>query len=323
MMRRVVITGATGAIGMALIAKCIEDGIEAVVLVNPNSKRIERIPDDPLVHIIKCGLEDLATADPDNLGIDAPKDGTAADAFFHLAWGGTFGDCRNDKALQDKNAEYALDAVRLAGRLGCGVFVGAGSQAEYGRVSGMLRPDTDCNPENEYGRAKLRASSETRKLAHELGIRHIWPRILSVYGPYDGEKTMVMSLISALLEGGRPSLTKGEQMWDYLYADDAADAMMLMAEHGRDGAIYPLGSGTARPLCEYVKIIRDIIDPKLELGFGEVAYSDRQVMHLCADISDLKQDTGFTPAFGFEEGAKRTIEYMKQIHRKKTEDTDV
>ena len=323
MIRRAVITGATGAIGMALIGKCKESGTEAVVLVNPNSKRIERIPDDPLVRIIKCGLKDFSAATPQTLGIDALEDGIFADAFFHLAWGGTFGDCRNDKALQDRNAEYALDAVRLAARLGCSVFVGAGSQAEYGRVSGILRADTACNPENEYGRAKLRASGETRKLAHELGIRHIWPRILSVYGPYDGEKTMVMSLISTLLEGARPSLTKGEQVWDYLYADDAADAMMLMAEYGRDGAVYPLGSGTARPLCEYVKIIRDLIDPKLELGFGEVPYSDRQVMHLCADISGLKQDTGFTQAFGFEEGAKRTIDYMKQIHRNKTEDADV
>ena len=240
-MRRVVITGATGVVGMALINKCIESGIEAVALVNPESRRIGRIPSDPLVKVIKCGLEDFAGVDADSLGFKA-------DAMFHLAWGGTFGDARNDQALQDLNHDYAMDAVRLANTLGCSVFVGAGSQAEYGRVSGKLKADTPCDPENEYGRSKLLTSADTRALCREFGIRHVWPRILSIYGPYDGEKTMVMSVIAALLNGSRPSLTDGEQQWDFLYASDAADALMLLAKIGKDGGVYPIGSGVARPL---------------------------------------------------------------------------
>ena len=310
-MNRVVITGATGVVGMAIIRKCIEEGIETVVLANPDSSRIGRIPDDPLVKVIKCGLDDYALATPPSLGIEPLDGGNCADVMFHLSWGGTFGNARNDKNLQDKNAAYALDAVRLAGRLGCSVFVGAGSQAEYGRVSGKLTADTPCDPENEYGRAKLRTGKATRELCRELGIRHIWPRILSIYGPYDGEKTMVMSLIRTLLEGGKPSLTAGEQMWDYLYADDVADAFMLLADRGKDGGIYPIGSGTARPLREYIEIIRDAVDPALPLGFGEVPYSDKQVMYLCADISALRKDTGFVPRISFEEGARRTIEYVR------------
>lgn len=304
-MKRVIITGATGVVGMAIVRKCIEKGIEEVLLVNPDSPRLARIPDDPLVHVIKCGLEEFAGATADSLGVESP------DAFIHLSWGGTFGDSRNDKALQEKNAEYALDAVRLAHRLGCSAFVGAGSQAEYGRVEGVLKPDTPCNPENEYGRAKLKASLETRQLCHDLGIRHVWPRILSIYGPYDGEKTMVMSLITQLLSGHKPGLTPGHQMWDYLYADDAGEAMLALAERGKDGGIYPIGSGVARPLREYIETIRDLIDPSLPLGFGEVPYSDKQVMHLCADISKLREDTGFSPKVDFAEGARRTIDWIK------------
>ena len=311
MLRKLVITGATGVVGMALIRKCIENGIETVLLVNPDSPRLSRIPTDPLVKVLKCGMYALATAGTGGAPLERSLLDGRADAFIHLAWGGTFGDSRNDKTLQKKNEKYALDAVKLAHRLGCSVFVGAGSQAEYGRVEGVLRPDTSCNPENEYGRSKLAASEATRKLCHELGMRHVWPRILSIYGPYDGEKTMVMTLIRELLSGRKPSLTPGHQMWDYLYADDVGSAMLLLAEHGRDGGIYPIGSGTARPLREYIEIIRDQIDPALPLGFGEVPYSEKQVMHLCADITALREDTGFEPKVDFTEGARRTIEWVK------------
>ncbi len=315
-LKTVVITGATGTIGMALIRRCIERGIRAFILVNPESRRLGRIPDDPLITVIKCGLSDLADADGASLGLERTDDGRFADAMIHLAWSGTIGDGRNNRALQEQNAAYAEDAVRLAKRLGCTVFVGAGSQAEYGRVSGVISADTPCAPENEYGRAKLSAGIATRKLCRELGIRHIWPRILSIYGPYDGEMTMIMSLISALLAGSVPALTKGEQMWDYLYADDAADAILLLAEKGVDGCIYPIGSGVARPLREYIEIIRDLIDPSLELGFGQVPYSDRQVMHLCADISALSSHTGFAPRVDFTEGASATIAFVRDRDRR-------
>ena len=316
MRMRVIITGATGTIGMALIRKCIEDDVEAVVLANPDSSRLSRLPDDPHVKVIKCGLSDLADADGDCLGLEKISgSGRYADAMFHLAWGGTFGDARNNRGLQQQNAKYAEGAAKLAGRLGCDVFVGAGSQAEYGRVSGVISASTPCAPENEYGRAKLEAGIATRRLCAQLSIRHIWPRILSIYGPYDGEKTMIMSLISSLLEGAVPPLTKGEQMWDYLFADDAADALMLLARKGRDGCIYPIGSGVARPLREYIETIRDVIDPQLKLGFGQVPYSDKQVMHLCADISELTAHTGFVPHVSFEEGAKRTVDFVRNNSR--------
>lgn len=312
MFRRVIITGVTGVVGMALVNKCIEMGIEAVLLVNPDSRRLGRIPDDPPIRVVKCGLEEFTNIGAEDLDLKEISPGQYADVMFHLAWCGTFGDARNDKPLQDKNEKYALDAVRLAHRIGCTVFVGAGSQAEYGRVSGALTADTPCDPENEYGRAKLRASASTRELCHELGMRHVWPRILSIYGPFDGEKTMVMSLISQLLARQKPRLTKGEQIWDYLYADDVADAFMLLAQKGKDGGIYPIGSGDPRPLREYIEIIRDSIDPSLPLGFGEVPYSDKQVMYLCADISKLHEDTGFTPKVNFEEGIRRTVAFIQQ-----------
>ena len=190
-------------------------------------------------------------------------------------------------------------------------FVGAGSQAEYGRVEGVLSASTPVFPENGYGIAKLCAGQMSRILCEQKQIEHIWTRILSIYGPYDGENTMIMSSIGKLLRGEKPALTKGEQQWDYLYSKDAGYAMYLLGEKGVSGKVYCIGSGKTRCLAEYVKVLRDSISTELPLGFGEIAYAPKQVMHLCADISDLTNDTGFIPQYSFEEGIKETIEWYK------------
>ena len=114
----------------------------------------------------------------------------------------------------------------------CKTFIGAGSQAEYGRYEGKLDADVPTFPENGYGMAKLCAGQMTRVQCEKYGISHIWTRILSVYGPYDGMNTMVMSLISHLLERKAFPCTKGEQVWDYLYSKNAAKMMYLLGEKG-------------------------------------------------------------------------------------------
>lgn len=305
-MRKIVITGPTGAIGTALIRKCVDEGIQVLAIVREHSLRSGRLPKSPLVKIIESNLEAFKDLDDRKLK-ELGADMTGYDVFYHFAWDATIGDGRNDMKLQTANIEYALDAVALADRLGCHTFVGAGSQAEYGRCNIKLSDKTPAFPENGYGMAKLCAGQMTRLECQKRGMRHIWTRILSVYGPGDGEKTMISSVIRQLLAGKKPALTSGEQMWDYLYSKDAARALCLLGEKGRDGKIYCIGSGQARPLREYMEMLRNAIDPALPLGIGEIPYGEKQVMYLCADISDLTEDTGFTPEVGFEEGIRETI----------------
>lgn len=300
---RVVIAGPTGAIGIALIRECIKQQIEVLAICHRESHRLGRIPESPLVHILKLNLEEYRDFRPDETN--------AYDVFYHFAWKGTIGDARNDMRLQHENVGYALDAVELACKFGCHTFIGAGSQAEYGRVEGSLSQETPVFPENGYGIAKLCAGQMTRIACHQLGMRHIWTRILSVYGPCDGESTMVISTIRQLLAGKVPEFTKGEQKWDYLYCDDAAKAMRLLGEKGTDGKTYCIGSGSARPLSDYIEIIKDAVNPGAQLALGAIPYGEKQVMYLCADISELRKDTGFEPEVDFETGIHKTVEWVK------------
>lgn len=304
-MQGAVITGPTGAVGMALIEKCIEQGIPVLAVCHRNSKRRDILPENHLLSVIELDLQEYASYIPEDLG--------KYDTFFHLAWEGTYGEARNNLLNQEKNIRYALDAANLAKRFGCKTFVGAGSQAEYGRVDGILKPDTPAFPENGYGIAKLCAGQMSRTLCKQLGIRHIWTRILSIYGPYDKEYTMVMSILKKMLSGERVEVTKAEQIWDYLYSKDAAEMMMRLVDTGKDGKIYCLGSGQAKPLREYIEIMKETSKTKQEPAYGAVPYANNQVMHLEADLGDVYQDTGYLPKTSFEEGIQNTIRYLKKV----------
>lgn len=346
------ITGATGAIGMALVGELLKNKIKTTVFLREGSPKNSRMKDcfgdeirSGLLRLEYVNLEQLAiymccgNADiqQDKKAVDATNningeshsecsthkknayEKCAADTkkavFYHLGWGGTFGAERNDEALQQKNVKYTLDAARLAKRLGCGHFVGVGSQAEYGRVEGKLTPDMLAAPENEYGKAKLSAGIKSRQLCRQLGIRHSWVRVLSVYGPFDGKNTMIMSVIRGLLSGHRVPLTKGEQVWNYLYSEDAARALFLLGKTALGStmsAVYCLAGNSECKLREYILKLCSTMgaDEKL-LGFGDIPYSDKQVMYLTADIGSLTQDTGFVPETAFEDGIKRTVDWVK------------
>lgn len=308
---RVVITGPTGAIGMALIQKWIQNRIHVAALCHEGSKRNGNIRSLPgsgeYVQLVETDLHKLLETEREI--------GGKADVFYHLAWMGTTGAARNDMYLQNQNVKSTLDAAELAARLGCHTFIGIGSQAEYGRVEGKLRADTPPFPENGYGMAKLCAGQMSRGLCEKLGIKHIWVRVLSVYGPYDNENSMITGTVRRLLKGEHAGFTRGEQLWDYLYSEDAAEALYTLAGKGKDGKTYVLGSGEAKPLREYIKILYEIVKDQgktsCSIGIGEIPYADRQVMHLEADIEELTHDTGFRAQVSFEDGISRTVKKIK------------
>jgi len=299
-----VITGGTGMLAMALERLLAAQGIAVTLLVRPASPRLRQLEVSPATQVVPCDLGDLPSLGREQLG--------RCDAFYHFGWEGTFGPARDDTAMQCRSIRHTLDAVELAARLGCGVFVGAGSQAEYGRAEGILTSSTPANPETGYGIAKLAAGQLSRLACRQLGIRHVWARVLSVFGPGDNERTMMMSCIRSLVRGVPMSFTKGEQRWDYLYCGDAARAFHLMALHGRGGEAYPLGSGQPRTLAQYIFAARDAIDPAAHMGLGELPYPTGQVMRLEADIGALARDTGFVPATPFERGVRLTAEWINR-----------
>ena len=294
-MKHILLTGGTGMIGSAIIREAVKQDYDVTCLVRAGSARIANIPQNERVHIVDCSITDYASLELTE----------KYDVFMHLAWDKTSVGGRDDVDCQLKNIQYTLDAVRLAKRCGCSVFIGAGSQAEYGVQSVPLTPGLAVKPESGYGIAKYTAGKFSAMLCKQLGMRFNWMRILSVYGPNDGENTLISYVVRELKAGRSPELTKCEQMWDYLHCDDAARAFLAVAEKGVDGKFYPLGSGNGRKLSEYVNDLQSQFASDVQVKFGVKDYYPHQPMYLVADVSELEKDTEWKPEISFIDGIKR------------------
>ena len=123
---------------------------------------------------------------------------------------------------------------------------------------------------------------------------------------------MIPYLILKLLNREKPALTPGTQVWDYLYAEDAARAIEGVALCSSAAGVFNLGSSNPREIRDIVKLVRDQVDPALPLGFGEVPFRPDQVMHLEADITRLRVQTGWLPTVGLEDGIQQTVAWFRE-----------
>ena len=303
---RCLVTGATGHIGSHLVRYLLEQGVEVAALVRPTTSNLWRIEDILYrLHIIKG---DLSNIDHSSVAIQE----FAPEIVIHLGWHGVTSGYRNDLAQVTQNLYGSLKLLELAHESGCQKWVGLGSQAEYGPYNSVLIEDLPTHPQTVYGVAKLCVGLLSGKLCEAYGISFTWLRLTAAYGPMDDPNHMIPELILKLLRGEKPSLTLGEQRWDYLYVEDAVEAIWRAAVTPEAQGIFNLGSGEAYTIRSIAERIRDLIDPALPLGFGEVPYRPDQVMHLQADISRLKQATGWAPQVKLDEGLRRTVEWFKE-----------
>ena len=123
---------------------------------------------------------------------------------------------------------------------------------------------------------------------------------------------MVASGLRKMLRKEPTQFTPAQQRWDYLYSKDAGLAYYLIGERGKDGSVYCVGSGQARPLYTYIEDMARLTGAK-EAGIGARPYPPNPVMNLCADTENLCADTGFQPEYTFERGIEETIQWIQTL----------
>jgi len=301
---RCLVTGASGHLGSYLTERLVKAGAETFVLVRPESDlwRLSGVLDR--VEVLRADLSDLASVVP---AINQFK----PEAVFHLAWEGVTSAFKNAPEQIMRNVTGSLELFQIVRAAGCQLWVGVGSQAEYGAHNALLTEETPLRPVTAYGTAKLCTGLLTKTLCEVSGVRYLWLRLLATYGPKDDERHLLPATIRTLLARERPSLTLGEQLWDYLYVEDAAEAIYRAAVSEKASGVFNLGSGETVSLRRVLERIRDLIDPALPLGFGEIPYPKDQLMRLETSIERLHEATTWEPTVSLDEGLRRTVDWYK------------
>ena len=271
-MKKVVLTGATGFLGFALLTELIRNNVYVYVLCRKNSRRRTRL----------AGISNVTVIETDPADIEKLDSVSDCDVFYHLAWEGG----RNNFTEQYKNVDMSVNCLKLASELGCKRFICTGSQAEYGNAAGVITEDTSLNPVSSYGSCKAAAYHLTADLAKHLSIEHTWVRVFSVYGANDNPNSLIPYLAETLRSNRNAVLrTDGEHMWNYLYEEDMARALYLLGRSPLSDTVYNLASRSAKPLKEFVEELRAAINPGAAVCYG----SEKSKVNLDVSTDKLRR----------------------------------
>ena len=304
-MVNVILTGASGFIGSWLVQELLNANINTTIIVRDKGKLLSEYINHPRLKIVESEIDDSL--------VDKIVDRNF-DVFIHMAWGGVSSESKNDTVVQLGNISMSISAIEIAAKLGCQKFISSGTVAEYIFCNDVMNVYDRQTPNDMYGAAKTSAHYFLEVKARQLDLPFIWMIIPSTFGPRRTDNNIITYTICSLLQGRCPLYGDLSQMWDFLYVGEVARAIRLIAESGKPGKIYGIGSGCYRPLKSYIEEIRDIIDYNLPLGIGDRPTMTKQTFSSCVNICELTRDTGFIPQISFEEGIKTTIEYyIEQI----------
>lgn len=304
-MERVILTGGTGFIGSWLAEELISHGVEVIVLV----RSLERAKEKQLFENGRVRLIEYYSQQYQDMISQKEK----VDAFYHLAWEGVSTEMKNESELQLENIRFSMEMLELANTIKAGRFIATGTVAEYAFSENIMDINGRQTPNDMYGAAKTAVHYMLETQARLLKIPFNWAVVPSTFGEGRRDNNIITYTITSLLRREKPSFGYLLQMWDFLHVKEVVRALWLIGEKGVPDKTYGIGSGVFKPLKDYIIQIRDIIDPSLPLGIGDIPSLSDKAFSSCVSIYDITKDTGFVPEITFEEGIRRTIPYYRAM----------
>lgn len=305
-MKKVLVIGADGFLGRQLCNKLAHLGVEVSALVASgiDYSALEGFRGIKCIEFDFEMLEDL----------EEKNAFSKVDVLFHMAWAGVSSSAKNDYETQIKNISFGLKVLSFAVKHGIKRVIVPGSAAEYSCSSDVINGNNIPAPSDLYSATKIATHYICQTYALQHNIDFIWTAITSIYGPGRDDNNLISYTIKKLLKSEKPSFTKLEQQWDFLFIDDLIDALIALGEKGKGGKVYPIGSGKNHPIFDYINIIHNMINPDIPLGIGDLPYKSYKIDNQIMDITELKKDTGFEPKYSFNDGIKLTIDYFKNSY---------
>lgn len=333
---KILVTGGAGFIGSAVIRHIIENTRDEVKNIDKltyagnlesltsieNSKRysfeqVDICNNDEIVGILKTYKPDvimhLAAESHVDRSIDGPKD------FIETNIVGTY-------SLLEATRQYWLTLSKE--QQSQFRFHHISTDEVYGDLDGpddLFTETTSYEPSSPYSASKAASDHLVRAWFRTYGLPTVITNCSNNYGPYHFPEKLIPLMILNALEGkSLPVYGNGQQIRDWLYVEDHARALYLVATEGKTGETYNIGGHNEKANIDVVKTICTLLEeivPKNpfsrksgnEAGFeGLITYVKDRPGHdvrYAIDASKVERELGWKPNESFETGIRKTVEW--------------
>lgn len=303
--KKILVTGGAGFLGSFVVAKLLERGVPKEDIFVPRSKDLDLRKES-----------------------DCQKAVEGKDLVIHLAAkvGGIGYNKEHPAETFYDNAAMALNLIDSSHKAGVEKFVGVGSVCSYPKVVPMPFREDDLwsgYPEETnapYGLAKKMMLVQSQAYRQQYGFNAIHLLMINLYGPGDNFDEKSSHVIPAIIKKVNAAKQAGKdfiEAWgtgiatrEFLYAEDAAEGILLAAENYNKSEPVNLGSGMEISIKDLTETICRLMDFKGEIRWDSTK-PDGQLRRML-DVSRAENEFGFKAKINFEEGLKNTINrYLK------------
>lgn len=320
---KILVTGGAGFIGSAVVRLAVARGHEVVNLdaltYAACLENVASVAGSNLYSFEQADIRDRARLD-EVFALHCP------DAVMHLAAESHVDrsiDGPGDFILTNINGTYnMLEAARAywarQGKPDGFRFHHISTDEVFGSLGaeGQFTEDTPYDPRSPYSASKAASDHLVRAWAETYGLPVVLTNCSNNYGPYHfPEKLIPVVILNALAGKPIPVYGRGENVRDWLYVEDHADALLLVLEKGALGRSYNIGGENERRNIDLVKTICGILDakrPKPGSYADQITYVTDRPGHdarYAIDPSRIREELGWRPSVTVEQGLERTVQW--------------
>jgi len=328
MSKRFLVTGGAGFIGSALVRKLIGQTGHRVLVVDKLTYAGNLDSLEPVAHDPRYAFERADIADAERMR--ALFEAYQPDIVVHLA-----AESHVDRSIDGPAAfvetnvvgtftllQAALGHWRAFGQAGRTAFRfhHVSTDEVFGSLgeTGLFTEDTPYDPRSPYSATKAASDHLVRAWGHTYGLPVILTNCSNNYGPYHfPEKLIPLTILNALEGLALPVYGTGENVRDWLYVEDHADALLAVAERGRAGESYNVGGGAERRNIDVVRAVCALVDetaPDAGIGPRErlihfVPDRPGHDQRYAIDAAKIERELGWRATHSFESGLARTVRW--------------
>jgi dTDP-glucose 4,6-dehydratase len=323
---RVIVTGGAGFIGSALVRHLVlERGYEVLnvdaLTYAGNLASLTVVEGKPNYRFLHANICDRAAMERAvaelrphrimHLAAESHVDRsiTGAADFIETNVIGTFTLLETARAYWSGLDSAAKEAFR---------FLHVSTDEVYGSLGdeGLFTEDTPYDPSSPYSASKASSDHLAKAWQRTYGLPVVVSNCSNNYGPYHfPEKLIPLTILNALAGERLPVYGKGENVRDWLYVEDHARALDLIAERGRAGETYNVGGRNERRNIDVVRRICGVLDelapanrPREEL-IEFVTDRPGHDARYAIDASKLESELGWRARENFDTGIAKTIQW--------------